>query len=103
MSEEPAIWINSAAFWAQARAVDHAALSIAMDLVMLVYMPGRHAFTWDAAGLANAIKRPDTTALLLDAHRDEVSRFFTVLDDGRWVPSPEYFSLTDGNADRSAH
>jgi hypothetical protein len=37
------------------------------------------------------------TAEKLESLRSEVSTFFTILDDGRWVPSPVFFSMVDGN------
>jgi hypothetical protein len=41
------------------------------------------------------------TSELLRQHRNAIASFFTVLPDGRWVPSPEYFSVTDGNAEQT--
>jgi hypothetical protein len=40
---------------------------------------------------------------MLRRARKKIASFFTVLPDGRWVPSPKYFSLTDGNADRGLY
>lgn len=64
----------------------------------------KSAFDFDerllADRLAGELPAHGYTEALLRRHRDAVASFFTILPDGRWVPSPEFFSITDANADR---
>jgi hypothetical protein len=81
------------------------AVGIAMDLITRVWWPTRSAFVFDPDKLATRLSRElparGYTAELLRRRRCEVATFFTILPDGRWAPSPEYFSATDGKAERS--
>jgi hypothetical protein len=54
-----------------------------------------------ASRLAKELPAEGYTAELLRRQRNTIASFFTVLPDGRWVPSPEFFSVTDGNAERA--
>ena len=47
-----------------------------------------------AARLASELPARGYTAEMLLRRRKKIASFFTVLPDGRWTPSPEYFSLT---------
>jgi hypothetical protein len=81
------------------------AVAIAMDLIGYIWLPTKIGFVFDEGALALrlATKLPARgyTSDMLRRNRESVSSFFTVLPDGRWVPSPEYFSLTDGNSERA--
>jgi hypothetical protein len=80
------------------------AVGIAIDLITFVWWPTKTAFVFDenalAAGLAKEVPARGYTADLLRRQRSAIASFFTILPDGRWVPSPEYFSITDDHADR---
>jgi hypothetical protein len=82
------------------------AVGIAMDLIGLVWWPTKTAFVFDeevlAAQLAALLPARGYTANMLRKRRKAVATFFTALPDGRWVPSPKFFSLTDGNAEHLA-
>ncbi len=74
-----------------------------MDLLCCIYWPLKQAFEFDAISIADRLNAifpaRDYSPELLERLRPELSMFFVVLDDGRWAPSPTYFSLTDGNAE----
>jgi hypothetical protein len=74
------------------------AKAMAGDLAYFVWWPTKDAFVFDEEALAAhfAKRQPASryTAKLLRRHRKAVATFFTVLPDGRWVPSPEYFGVT---------
>jgi hypothetical protein len=80
------------------------AIGAAFDLVYRIWWPTKAAFVFDeealAARLGKELPARGYTADLLRQHRSAIASFFTVLPDGRWAPSPEYFSLTDGNAEQ---
>jgi len=95
MKKQPDLYLDVAAF--EAADEDPAVLGLAMKLVVEVWYPSRAGFQWNPERLAAQIKAPDVTSQALEEARDRVAKFFTVLDDGRWVPSPEFFSMTDGN------
>lgn len=92
---EEAIWVNHEAL--RSNRVSLAALGTAMSLVFEVWWPTKKGFQWEPEQLATLITAPDVTPQGLEELRDEVATFFTILDDGRWVPSPIYFSMVDGN------
>ena len=77
-----------------------AAHGLALMLVFAIWEPERVPFVYDAdaifarlqAGGQKGIKRSD-----LDDYKEAAKRFFVILDDGRWAPSAEFFSVTDGN------
>lgn len=70
-------------------------VGIAMSLVTMVWWPTRQPFAWDANVLAPMLKAPDATPAALEEHKAAVQTYFSVLDDGRWAPSPRFFSVTD--------
>ncbi|MNV19539.1 hypothetical protein D3C71_1104070 [compost metagenome] len=79
---------------------DPSAHGLAMMLVFAIWSPSRQPFEYDPDAIfrrlqsmgQKGIKRED-----LDNHREGAKRFFVILEDGRWAPSPEFFSVTDGN------
>jgi hypothetical protein len=81
------------------------AIGLAVDLIGVIWSPTKTAFVFDeealAAQLAAKLPARGYTADLLRRNREAVASFFIALPDGRWVPSPEYFSLNDGNAEQS--
>jgi hypothetical protein len=83
------------------------AAGVAMDLIARVWWPLKTPFVFDedalAARLASELPARGYTAEMLRRRRKKIAPFFTVLPDGRWVPSPKYFSLTDGNAERGLY
>lgn len=96
------LYIDTARFLANKAGVE--AAGIAMDLIGHLWWPTKTAFAFDEEALATKLDAElparGYTADLLRRRREAVASFFTVLPDGRWVPSPEYFSLTDGNAEQ---
>lgn len=96
--EQP-LWINTEAMLANRAGAE--ASGIAMNLIMRVWWPTKQPFTFDPEALAarfNAqVPARGYTAAKIEKRRKAIATFFTVLPDGRWAPSPEYFSLTDGN------
>lgn len=95
MTEDEAIYVDHTAM----RAVECslAARGLAMSLLFEVWFPTKQGFVWDAEDLAARVSAPDATPAMIEAEKDDVAKFFTVLADGRWVPSPAMFSMTDGN------
>lgn len=75
------------------------AIGIAMDLALRVWWPTKTAFVFDeealAASLGKELPGRGYSVDLLRRQRSKIASFFTILPDGRWVPSPEYFSITD--------
>lgn len=79
---------------------DPAGLGLAMTLIGAVWEPERLPFTYDPDALYDRLVAAGHTGIRrsdLDIQRDAAARYFVVLDDGRWAPSPEFFSVTDGN------
>lgn len=73
---------------------------LAMTLICGIWSPERQPFRYERDTiLAQLRARGDNliTAEEIERHEYEARRFFTVLDDGRWTPSPEFFSLNNGN------
>lgn len=99
MSEEP-LYLDVEAFQA-IDDVSPAAAGLAMRLVTQVWFADRKGFLWQPEVLAGRLVGKGITAESVAALKDEVERFFTILPDGRWVPSPHLFSMTDGNLDNA--
>ena len=101
-NEEQPLYLNTEAFLANKAGSE--AGGLAMDLIIIVYWPLKQGFLYDPAKLAEKInhvapgRKYDVAQL--ERLKTKVATFFTVLEDGRWVPSPIYFSLTDGNIDQ---
>lgn len=77
-----------------------ASKGLAMTLVFGVWEPGRQPFTYDPDQLFERLSAGGHTGITRDElvqHKAGAQRYFVVLDDGRWAPSPEFFSVTDGN------
>ncbi len=91
------LWLNTEALL-EIR-TSHAARGLAMSLVFEVWEPLRQPFGYDPEALAKRLTGPDATPAVIAKHRDQASRYFVILEDGRWAPSPEFFSVTDGNAE----
>lgn len=76
------------------------AVGVAMDLIMLVWWPTKQPFTFNpekmAARLHRELPARGYTAATPRRHQKAIRSFFTVLPDGRWAPSPKFFSLTGG-------
>lgn len=73
---------------------------LAMTLVCGIWEPERQPLVYDAAAILARLRAAGdtgTTAADMKKYENDAQRFFVVLDDGRWVPSPEFFSVTDGN------
>jgi hypothetical protein len=97
MAEEQPIWVNVTAFQHTRPEV----LGAVMDLVAYFWAPTKSAFTFDPDGITEhlnaAMPARGYTAAGLKRDRAEIAKFFVETPDGRWAPSPEYFSLTSGN------
>ena len=102
--EQPDLWIDSERMLANRPGAR--ALGLAIDLIVTVWLPTKAGFRYDEQQLAdhfaNVLPARAYTVRKLRSYRKAVATFFTVLADGRWAPSPEFFSSTDGNADRYA-
>jgi hypothetical protein len=100
--QDEALFINTRRFLSNTAGLE--AIGVAMDLIGHVWWPTKTAFMFDeealAARLAVELPARGYTADLLRKHRAAIASFFTVLPDERWAPSPEYFSLTDGNTEQ---
>jgi len=101
--EEQPIYLNTEALLANKSGAE--ASGLAMDLLLIIYWPLKQAFIYDPENLAARMNvvAPGRgySASKLKKLKKKASTFFTVLEDGRWAPSPIYFSLTDGNVDQS--
>ncbi|RUL78228.1 hypothetical protein [Dyella choica] len=72
-----------------------------MDLVMIMWWPGKQPFEFNAKELvihlnAQLPARGYSEDALMRNYED-IKSFFTVLPDGKWAPSPTYFSMSNGN------
>lgn len=74
---------------------------IAMDIICCIWWPSKNAFTFDpktlATQLAKELPARDYTEQILRENAEDIKTFFTVLPDGKWAPSPQYFSVSNGN------
>lgn len=73
---------------------------LAMTLVFGIWAPERQPFVYDSDALFARLRGMGQTGIKrsdLDDYKEGAKRFFVILDDGRWVPSPEFFSVTNGN------
>jgi hypothetical protein len=82
------------------------AVGIALIVLSLVWWPTQTPFEWDEKRLLVKLRSQlpgcDYTLDQLARNRSEAQSFFCRLDDGRWVPSPEYFSLTNTDPGRAS-
>ena len=80
------------------------ATGITIDLIVHIWWPTKSGFAFDeealAARLAAELPGRGYTADVLRKHRGAIASYFTVLPDGRWVPSPEYFRFADGGTEQ---
>jgi hypothetical protein len=98
-SEEQPIYIDTRAMLANKAGLE--AVGIAMDLLTIVWWPTKAPFAFDAKALAAQLSE----LLPARGYSDDVilrnlsglRTFFTELPDGRWAPSPQFFSLSNGN------
>ncbi|WP_426026437.1 hypothetical protein [Brevundimonas sp. TSRC1-1] len=94
------LYIDVEAMLRSAGGGDLAAKGLAMTLVFGVWEPGRQPFAYDPDQLFERLSAGGHTGITrdeLEQNKAGAQRYFVVLDDGRWVPSPEFFSVTDGN------
>ena len=70
------------------------ARGIAVTLVLEVWWPSQEPFDFDPQRLATVISGARVSVEDLVSERDAISQLFTSLPDGRWAPSPVFFSLT---------
>jgi len=77
------------------------AVGIAIDLIFFLWWPTKTPFLFEPQALSEffRMKLPSRgyTADSFRNYQEGLRTFFTELPDGRWVPSPAYFSLTNGN------
>lgn len=97
-SEEP-LYIDAEAMLANTAGMQ--ALGIAIDLIVHLWWPTKSPFAFEPAALSRLLQEKlparGYTEASLRARGSSLMTFFTVLPDGRWTPSPTYFSLTNGN------
>lgn len=93
-------------FYIDARAMQESSASmiahgVVMDLMVVLWWPTKQPFAWDIPAIVSTMnaKFParDYTEAALREHEADIRSFFTVLPDGRWAPSPKFFSMSDGN------
>jgi hypothetical protein len=98
MNENP-IYIDSQAMLENTSGME--AVGIAMDLVMLMWWPSKQPFEFNAKELAARLRdRLPARGYSEDAlmrNYEGIKSFFTELPDGKWAPSPTYFSMSNGN------
>jgi hypothetical protein len=93
------LWVDAEALLqVQATPAD---LGLAIRLAFEVWLPTKQAFHYDAPILLERLRHTagNLTIEQIEAAKEGASKLFTILSDGRWAPSPEFFSLTDGNED----
>lgn len=98
MSEERPIYINMPRFMELVQASGDIRIS-AVVIGLLAY-GGNGAFTWDSTRIAEFISGPrpgDITASDLDSMKEAIRGFFVEVRAGLWAPSPDVFSMVDGN------
>ena len=90
----------------RANAAGFEAVGIAMDLISCVWWPTKQPFSYDptrlAESLGKALPARGYTPDALERNAAEVESFFVVLPDGTWAPSPQYFSIANGNPGRAS-
>jgi hypothetical protein len=77
-------------------------IGLAMDLITIIWWPLKAPFSWEDDGaiadtLNSAVPARGYTAESVREVATAAKTYFTQLADRRWAPSPEYFSLTNGN------
>ena len=73
---------------------------LALMLIFAIWEPERIPFIYDPDAIfarLQAMGQKGIKRAELDKHKEAAKRFFVILDDGRWAPSAEFFSVTDGN------
>lgn len=77
------------------------AVGIAIDLIFCLWWPTKSPFPCDPKWLTEFFQEKlparGYTEESFSHNMEGLRTFFTVLPDGRWAPSPVYFSLTNGN------
>jgi hypothetical protein len=68
-----------------------------MSLLFEVWWPTKEPFVWDSVALAKQLTAKGVTKDELEEHKEAASTFFFMMPDGGWAPSPEYFSMVNGN------
>ena len=67
---------------------------IALDMIGCIWGPSKNAFTFDpkilATQLAKELPERNYTEQIIRENAEDIKTFFTVLPDGKWVPSPQY-------------
>lgn len=95
------LYLDAERFWTKAGPMDSFPVACAMDIIFHLWWPSKQPVTPDAVTIIGTLskKLPNRgyTVEKFEKHRADMLQFFTELPDGRWVPSPEYFSLIDGN------
>lgn len=95
--EDDPLYFNMEAARPVAHEIGVEAYGLVMSLIFEIYWPLRQAFSYDPADLAERLTARGITEADLIRLRGKAARFFTVLPDGRWAPSPEFFSMTDAS------
>ena len=94
--DEP-LYFNIEAARPLAREIGPEAYGLVVSLIMEIWWPTKEAFQYEPDALADRLTATAVTADDLVRLRELAARFFTVLPDGRWAPSPEFFSITDAS------
>ncbi len=84
-----------------ALANDPVAFAFIFDIIMAIWWPAKEPIVVDAEQIVNQLKLRfpgrGYTLKKFEEAKPGILNFFTVLPDGRWVPDPEFFSLTGGD------
>ncbi len=95
-NDEP-LYFNMEAARPLAREIGPEAYGLVMSLIMEIWWPTKEAFLYEPDVLVDRLTASNLTADDLARLREPAARFFTILSDGRWAPSPEFFSITDSS------
>ncbi len=70
---------------------------IAIDIILEFWLPAQEPVLPDVERIVERLNRSlprhNLSVAVFEEHRPDIEKFFTVLEDGRWVPNPGIFSL----------
>ena len=100
-TEEEPLYIDAKAKAMLGNKTGMMAVGIAIDLFFHLWWPTKTPFSGDPRLMTELLQEKlparGYTEESFRQNMKGLKTFFTVLPDGRWAPSPKYFSLTNGN------